>query len=239
MQQFPVVCGIYAIAVSGKPVVYIGQAVNIKDRMRHHYNDLKRSKHKNPALLASWCKYGDSRHEVAILEILQQTDKDTLTNCEQKWMDDFRSSGWKILNAAPVAGSQLGFRHSESTRLKISQIQIGKKISEATRRKMSIARMGNKNSLGYKHTEETLAKRKAVRTGMHYSPEAHARYVSRRRARMKTYLVISPDGKEQPIVGLKAFCKEHGLSLEYFGQILRGKGKQQKGGWTIKPWNPE
>jgi len=49
----------------------------------------------------------------------------------------------------------------------------------------------------------------------------------------KTYLVTSPEGKDEQIVGLNQFCREKGLHASTMSQVALGKFKQHKG-WTCQ-----
>jgi len=48
---------------------------------------------------------------------------------------------------------------------------------------------------------------------------------------VKTYTLISPEGKCVTIVNLKQFCEEHGLAAAHLNAVFHGKRKQHKG-WT-------
>ena len=49
----------------------------------------------------------------------------------------------------------------------------------------------------------------------------------------KTYLAISPGGKEFTFTNIKQFSRENGLSDTHVGNCIKGKGKTHKG-WTFK-----
>lgn len=55
-----------------------------------------------------------------------------------------------------------GKHRSEETKRKISDAHKGKILTKEHKRKISISLIGNKRSLGYKHTEETLVKMSAA-----------------------------------------------------------------------------
>lgn len=137
----------------------------------------RRPRHKNAFLQASWNKRGEG---VFTFHVLMQCSVPTLVQWEQIAIDAHRSMiGWEdMYNLSPTAGSQLGIKHSDRARQRMSANLRGKpgrhttphteetkrKISEAVRqgmaslevrRKMSQAKMGKARP---PFTAETLAK---------------------------------------------------------------------------------
>ena len=143
--------GIYKIinTVSGKQ--YVGSAVNLKERKWKHWSALKGGKHDNSYLQRAWNKYSENAFEFRIVGKCRPED---LIRLEQEVMDHLKPE----YNLSPTAGSQLGFKHTEETRRKISEAVTGRVVSAETKHKMSEALMGNTNSLGHVTTEETRKK---------------------------------------------------------------------------------
>jgi len=63
------------------------------------------------------------------------------------------------------SAAQMGRVVSEETRGRLSEALKGKPKSEETRARMAAAKIGNSNSLGHKHTEETKTKISAIKMG--------------------------------------------------------------------------
>lgn len=146
--------GIYLISINGG--AYIGSAVDLPKRLLSHLNDLRQSRHRNIHLQRAFRKYKEDAMDFDILEIVD--DPLNLINREQYYIDTMKPK----YNIAPIAGSQLGFRHSEKSKKLISAVQIGrvlsdearkhisegqrgKKLSNAHRLKLSMSKMGDKN----------------------------------------------------------------------------------------------
>jgi len=106
--------GIYTIInqVNGK--FYIGSACNIKRRWAEHKRRLNRGVHKNKHLRNAWNKYGEENFKFKVLEPVE--NKEDLLDREQWWMDLLKPE----YNISLTAGSQLGFKHSEESKQKMS-----------------------------------------------------------------------------------------------------------------------
>ena len=104
--------GIYAIenTVNGK--MYVGSAVNLKERRGNHFRRLRRGAHTNGKLQNSYNKHGGESFEFRILLVCRAED---LLSYEQLVIDKFDvvKNGYNI---APTAGSALGVKHSPKTK---------------------------------------------------------------------------------------------------------------------------
>lgn len=135
--------GIYTItSPSGR--LYIGSAVNFSHRWRVHLYNLRRKQHHSPALQNAYDKYGEPGLVFRKLLICAPAD---LLFYEQRAIDAYASS--RLYNVSPVAGSQLGFRHSDATKAAYAAARKGRgpQLSVETRRKIANARRGKKLSV--------------------------------------------------------------------------------------------
>jgi group I intron endonuclease len=147
---------------SGKS--YIGSSVNLSRRFREYFNFNKISKGNmniNKALL----KYGYSGFQLEILEYCEISD----TVLREQYYINLLVPEYNILN---IAGSSLGYKHSEQTRLKISSGNKGNTHTVETKTLMSEVKAGENNPMyGKAHNEESLALIKASRIGRTHSEE--------------------------------------------------------------------
>lgn len=146
--------GIYEIRNIHNGNRYIGSAVRIANRWLDHRRSLGRGNHHAIALQRAWNKYGESAFEFSKLLICS---KENLIMYEQAFFDFYKPA----YNSAPIAGSQLGYRHTEESR---------KKMSASNRRL--------KPNLGRKFSPEHAAKISATKTGVKlgaYSPDRIAK----------------------------------------------------------------
>lgn len=136
------ISGIYQIKNLANNKIYIGSAVNIKNRWKSHKSRLNLNKHHSIHLQRAWNKYGENSFEFSIIELVEEKTK--LLDREQFWLDKTNCYNLKIgYNISKYAGSRLGV-----------------KASDETKKKMSKSQKGNKNSLGHKHSNESKLKMK-------------------------------------------------------------------------------
>ncbi len=151
--------GVYQIEINGKR--YIGSASkSFLQRWNIHLNDLRRNKHHSRYLQRSYNKYGEDAMVFSILEFVSSPEE--CTPNEQKYIDLLHPE----YNISPVAGSQLGFRHSQESLTKMSAARKGKKtgpLSKEHRAKVSAANKGKVRS------EEARARISSAHKGKHLS----------------------------------------------------------------------
>jgi len=136
------------------PTGGIGVSIHIKRRFLHHRRNLKNNKHCNSHLQNAYNKHGESAF---VYKPFFYCGKQDLIELEQMAMDCLAPE----YNIRKLAGSQLGYRHTEETR-----------------KKMSLAKMGNtyaKGCKGHSPTAETRAKLSAAMRGKRWSEERKAR----------------------------------------------------------------
>jgi group I intron endonuclease len=120
--------GIYYIKSKHNNKLYVGQSIDIQARWRKHTSKLKDNKHHSIHLQNHFNKYGIADLEFCILEIINQDDlsiedyKKLLNSREQFYMDNLGND----FNCQPIAGTSLGYKHTEETKLKIRSAIVGK-----------------------------------------------------------------------------------------------------------------
>lgn len=135
--------GVYLIENVANGRRYVGSAVSLKKRWREHRRQLAEGKHHSRFLQRAWNKYGPLFFK---FQVVAYCDRDTLLFYEQRLIDGLKPD----YNTSPTAGSQLGYRHTDETRKKMSiarrrnpsSPRKGMKNSEETRRKISEGRRG-------------------------------------------------------------------------------------------------
>jgi group I intron endonuclease len=157
--------GIYEIVnlVNGKR--YVGSACEFQKRWLEHRRDLERGNHHSRALQRAWNKYGGSNFEFRVVE---NCSRDLLIVREQAAFDLLKPE----YNACKVAGSSLGYRHTETARQNMAAKQ--------RRRWDGISDEEKRRQAQHLISPEIQAKAAAARRGVKYrkrSPE-HCRKIS-------------------------------------------------------------
>ncbi len=184
MEITPEGSGIYSIRNNVNNKCYIGSAVNMIQRKRRHYSDLRNNKHHSAKLQRSWDKYGENCFSFIVLEFVE--NKSDLIACEQKWLDKVWSEN--IFNTNPTAGSMLGSKQSEETIKKRSLKTKGLKRTQETKDKIVLALKSR--------DKEVLDKIKASLTGRKLSEEHRLKNVGRKlSAETKLKMSLSRTGK--------------------------------------------
>lgn len=213
-KDLPETSGIYLIwcNANGKP--YVGQAKNIRKRVKRHISELTLGKHGNDKFQSIFNKYGIESFDVFVVYECAECE---LTLAEQEWIDFIRLdlSYAEYINKAPIAESSRGVKWSDESRKKASESHTGKKLSPEH---IERARQG---LIGKKHTPERVEKvRESNRKA--YADKA------------KEYSLISPDGIVYIGKGIKRFAREHGLSQNAIKLIMEEK-KDFYNGWRKWP----
>ena len=130
--------------------VYIGQTVDLEDRIKQYRNYMNYKGRKQPKLFNSIKKYGWENFKIEIL--LDNVPMSMLDNVEIKYIHEYNSfKGLNGLNCTPGGGVLRGEDHplfgkklSEETGKKISNSMKGRKASTQAKENMSKARRGKK-----------------------------------------------------------------------------------------------
>ena len=140
--------------------MYIGQSTDLSKRFKKYFTINYIQNRKELIINRALIKYGYVNFSVSILEYCDRCD---LTVREQYYLDKFNPQ----YNILKIAGSSLGFKQSEETKLKISKalkgVYTGDKSAlfggfhqEETKKIMSLSKLGENNPLhGKIHSEDT------------------------------------------------------------------------------------
>lgn len=120
--------GVYLISNNVNGKCYVGSTIHLDQRRKEHFSRLANNKHINAHLQNAYNKYGREAFDFEILETVDIDDniKDKLLKREQFWIDNLKPE----YNVLLVAGSNLGYHHTEETKKKISESTTGVKKSD-------------------------------------------------------------------------------------------------------------
>ena len=196
--------GVYVIRniVNGRR--YVGSSIDLERRRREHERQLLDGRHHNKFLQRCWSKHGAGAFA---FETILYCSPEMCLFYEQRAMDGLRPE----YNAAPVAGSQLGYKHTEESRQKMSESRpkdfspmTGKAHTEETKRRISDNRKG-KGGAGWTQdrkdrisaalkgrpvTQEMRDRISATLTGHKQSPEQIERRAQKLRGQVRSETVV-------------------------------------------------
>lgn len=175
--------GIYCIENLSNEKKYIGKSVNIEKRFIYHRHLLNNNKHWNSHIQNSWNKNGENSFRFWLIE---ECEKEILSKKEIYYIQFFNTKitgynnsdgGEGISNPTletrvKMSKSQIGRKHSEETKIKISENNIGKHTcTKENKEKISSSNKGNKYFLGKRHTKEAKKKMSDAKKGKIMSQE--------------------------------------------------------------------
>uniref|UniRef100_UPI00241156F6 hypothetical protein n=1 Tax=Stagonosporopsis vannaccii TaxID=2606854 RepID=UPI00241156F6 len=161
--------GIYMFTNKLTNDTYIGQSKNLANRFRNYFN-ISYLRHKYTLVISrALIKYGFSNFSITILEYCEISD---LVSREQYYFDTLNPK----YNTLKIAGSSLTHKHSEETKIRISDslkgiyvkeksALYGRTVLDETKKLMSIKKSKENNPLfGKTHNKSTidLMKHKAL-----------------------------------------------------------------------------
>ena len=153
--------GIYIIKCNANKKVYIGQSIDIKNRIRGHKYSLRKGTHPNYHLQNAFTKYGESEFTFDVLCEIPKSEytKEELDLVEIEYISIYKSNDRENGFNIDRGGNGKG-RTSEETKEKLRISHIGKRVSEETKKLLSQQRKGKPSHLkGKQQTEEHVQKR--------------------------------------------------------------------------------
>lgn len=181
---------IYAIRHKESGKVYVGSAVKVLSRWGQHRSQLRKAKHHNPCLQAAWMLHGEEAFEFEVLEYVD--DPARLIDRENFHIKRLSACNRELgYNLRKDAASQLGMRHSEASRQRMSRAHAGREKSEEHQAAINEALKGRRLSdehrakvagarRGQTHSEETREKMREAHANPKekLDPDAYTRMVT-------------------------------------------------------------
>lgn len=189
--------GIYKIINLINNKIYIGSAVNFRERKNIHLYHLRNNKHHSQYLQKSFNKHGEENFVFEVLEFVE--NKENLIEREQFYIDTLKPH----YNICPKAGSHLGRRNSEEVKRKMSlnSRSRGRTHSIEVREKMSRDRMGKT------HSPETKKKISENRKGIIFTEEHKANIKKNNARKSKPGTMLGKTHSEEVRLKLKEVSK--------------------------------
>lgn len=203
--------------------MYVGQSINLSERVKRYFN-LSYLKSSNSLLISiALIKYGYINFSFTIIEYC---DISVLNEREQYYLDSLNPE----YNILKVAGSSIGIKRSEGTKLRISKALKGKYIgdkssffgrarTEETKKAMSLKKRGHNNPMyGKVHTPETIKLMSQKATGRKFSDETRE-LISKKHGNPVDIYEKYPVG-EFKLIGSFISARRAGLFLGTSGSLI-------------------
>ena len=219
--------GIYIILNKITGQSYIGQAAhtkytNLNIRIQNHFVNLSSNKKRannsfleNKHLQLSFNKYGKENFEIAILSFCSNKK---LNDQEARFIAFFGREN--LYNFTKGGDGSLGYKHSDFTKQKMSQISSSRKHSQATKDKISKANKGRK------HSKEFILKLSQIHKNKKLSSTQIQQIIENN---SKHYKLLSPEGNIIEGKNIKDFCRNNKLAYRKLCLVLKNKRKHHKG----------
>lgn len=222
--------GIYQICLGEKGLFYIGQSLNIEERISQHKSLLKNNRHYNWKMQLAFSTTKELSYTV--LEVCSLAN--TLNAREDYYIKQFNSidAGYNITSAGTVGS---GTQHPSSVYSKEQIIDVMylclspkntyKEISEAT--SVSIRTVGHIANREVHYWLEELFPEECIK--LVNIRDNKLRKSSLRSLKVYKYTkLVSPEGVIYEIDNISAFGRIHNLDSNKLGDILRGTRKTHK-----------
>lgn len=133
--------GVYRIVDQASGKFYVGSSVNVARRWQQHRTRLQKGTHPNPILQAIW-RSGSDRLRIETLRECP-SDKVAILAAEQEALDACGvGKNPMCMNVLTVAGSHLGRKRTEATRLALANSARGRMHSDEAKERMRAAKLG-------------------------------------------------------------------------------------------------
>jgi group I intron endonuclease len=208
---------VYQIRCRHNGKIYIGSAINIKNRWQAHRRDLSNGVHVNPHLQAAWNRYGADSFECSVLQHVEDTK---LLTTEQRWIQQTgctdRDIGFNIRLHATSSGVGVGLRWEGFRDPNGIAVTITNLHDFCRRHRLDFPSMhrlfkGQSKLKSYKGWTHTNSVRQREFIKMHDG-------------------FIDPNGRAiAPIRNLAAFCREHRLDKTHMTAVANGRILSHRG----------
>lgn len=195
------ISGIYQIknVINGKR--YIGSTVNLNQRFKDHKKLLRANKHPNKYLQSAWLKYGETNF---IFELIEKTNNEELILKEQYYIDLYSTHNKKIgYNLSKTAGSTLGYKFSEDSKIKMSNSKINTSTQNNIRKKAE--------STNHQYLNFHILKKENVDINNPFYNKTHSEE-AKEKMRLAKLGDKNPNYGKGPMLG-KKLTKEHKLKI--------------------------
>lgn len=223
-------CGIYLLRFNGTDKVYVGQALDIEKRYLRHVYTL-RTNEGAKKLQEAYKLYG-----VPKLEILTECEKSELYKYESEAIEIFNSvnNGFNTVDAlqhAALKGDEHGMAKYSNEVIEsvffmlcnyphLRQIDVADELDVSLKVvnliASGISHKWLKDKYPFEYTKLMVPRKTGPKNNWIFSK------------------LVSPEGQEYVVTSATKFAREHGLDQSSVNDMLLGRQKKTRSGWTAK-----
>ena len=129
---------IYTLSDSDEKIRYVGKTkLYLKQRLYSHILESKNST--IPSHKKNWIKSLLLNNERPIIEVIDEVPESEWPFWEQYWIDQIKSWGFNLTNSTEGGKGGNGYKHSDSSKQKMSESKLGKELPESHRKNIGLA----------------------------------------------------------------------------------------------------
>lgn len=215
--------GVYCIYNKQTYKFYIGSSVDLRERLNWHRRRLLSNKHNAKYLQKSFNKRG---LQAFVFKVLRYCKPEECIFLEQYFLNAIDPE----YNTLKIAGSPLGFKHTEESKKLMSIVQTGKKMSEESKKKNSLLHKGKPLSLEHRKKMSIAHKGKILSDETKLKMSAFQKIRDRSKW-LKAVKKICPNSGIvlSEYKSVKEAAEINNINSKYISAVLKNKRKKTGG----------
>lgn len=135
---------IYGMYDQDDSIRYVGKTIcTLEKRRGEHIGEATRGRHRNHRI--NWLRLCISQNYIPVIRLIEEVNGNGSFE-ERYWIKYYRDAGFDLVNETDGGDGQVGYRHTDEAKQKISEARKGKHLSpEHISKLREVARRGEKH----------------------------------------------------------------------------------------------